>query len=91
MTIKVTRDKCCEPPEFEPYTITLEINNYDDHHALNYLAMCNSKVPDTLYQKAKESSGAGIARRAMGIRTRTKSLLLALSSVIPRRVDPNGG
>ena len=86
MTIKVTSGDCCDLPKFESYSITLHVDNIGDHVALKYLSMCNSKVPDALYQKATDSFRGGKYREQAGsIRTRTKAFLLALCAAIPSR------
>ncbi len=85
MTIKVTSGDCCEP-KFEAYTLTLHVDNRDDHRALKYLSLCNSKVPDALYQKAKESiSASRYKEHAASIRSRTKAFLTELGHNIPPR------
>jgi len=86
MTIKVTLDKCCDETVFEPYTLTLHVNSQEDHRALKYLSMCNSRVPEALHKRASESyEGGRYYKHAADIRARTKSFLLALSDMMPKR------
>lgn len=85
MTIKITRDNCCVTA-FEPYTLTLHIDDLEDHYALKYLSMCNSKVPETLYKRANEGFRSGKYHgRADEIRIRTKKFLITLGTKIPLR------
>ena len=87
MTIKIVRDECCAPV-FEPYTLTLHVNNYDDHCSLKYLSMCNSKVPEALYKRANEGfRGGKYQLRADQIRSKTKAFLMELAAQIPKRED----
>jgi len=88
MTIKITRGNNCDPQQFEPYSLTIHIDNYEDHLAFKYLAMCNSRVPDALYKRAHEGfRGGKFQGRAEEIRCRTKTFLIDLVGKIPKRVD----
>lgn len=78
-------EECCKA--FESYTITIEVDNVEDHIALHYLSLCNSKVPQCLYDKATMSGGSKYNSSASMIRSRTKQFLLALSSAIPLRKE----
>lgn len=89
MTIKITNDECCKPA-FEPYTLTLHVDNYDDHITLKYLSMCSTVVPDALFRKAGESVNGRYRDCAGSIRSRSKAFLIALAGKIPRRVGSNG-
>jgi hypothetical protein len=85
MTIKVTRDQCCDAV-FEPYTLTLHVTNQEDHRALKYLSMCNSRVPQALYDRAEDSYQKGrYYPHAADIKCRTKSLLISMLDRIPKR------
>lgn len=85
MSIKVSvGDKCCPPP-FEPYKITIEIDNYEDHCTLKYLALCNTRVPATLYDRAMLCTSEKYRSRADKIRRTSKAFLISLSAKIPLR------
>jgi len=90
MTIKVKHNECCTPPEFEPYTITLHVDNIDDHYALKYLSFCNAKVPQTLYDRAQEGFRGGKYQiRATQIKKTMKAFLMELAAKLPARGDCN--
>ncbi len=83
--MKVKLGECCDT--FESYTISIEVENVEDHIALHYLSLCNSKVPQALYDKATAMSASKYASKAQMIRTRSKSFLLSLAAAIPVRKE----
>ena len=83
MTIKITCDSSCDDT-FEPYTLTLHVDNVDDHRALKYLSMGTSTIPDALSRKALVSLG-NYKDHVVSIKSRSRSFLIALAAQIPKR------
>lgn len=83
--MKVKLGDCCDT--FEPYTVTIEVETTEDHIALHYLSLCNSKVPQALYDKATAMSASKYAGKAQLIRTKSKQFLLSLAAAIPTRKE----
>ncbi len=82
--MKVKLGECCDT--FEPYTVTIEVETIEDHIALHYLSLCNSIVPQRLYDKAT----AGLSKYANSaamIKAKSKSFLLSLAGALPKRQE----